>query len=600
MRGRLSGGDARALAGVLAWLVVLTILSWKAWGNPELDPGNDLTVADLVAHGELAYEDVRYFYGPAGLYALAGAFGVFGTSFTVAFAFGYLQTLAILGVFYALARHWLRPLYAGLATAALASIGFSGTLFNFVLPHTNAATFGLLFVLLQVLAVTRGRWVAAGLAGGATALTRPEFAGFAVAVAAGAALGTWRAATLRAALGVLVRQALPAVALAVVVLGAFAIPVGLHRLLFENLVPLDFLRVSGLRFQEGWAPFNFSSLVEVSLRGLVYGGLLAALALSIAEWRRRQGAARLLAPWPLAVALTGLAALDGILRVTGAFPGSLREVEEECTRLLIGMSWLPLAVAAAAVWALLRLRRGEESPLGGAWAADLALVAGALACAVRSYNAFTTDVYSTYYAALPLLVAAIGHQILADRWPAARPAPAVALAAIAASLTVHAYVGLYRDHGTTVRTARGSYAADDLAGPEIQRAVDFLRARTRPDETALVLPDDPGIHFMTELRPALYELTFLPGTLDSVSDERRAVARLRRERPRFVVIGARRFDQYGKPEIGVDFNRVLVDFVKRAYRPVATFGDYDHPPRNAEPARAFRIYELAGGPGGPA
>jgi hypothetical protein len=97
---------------------------------------------------------------------------------------------------------------------------------------------------------------------------------------------------------------------------------------------------------------------------------------------------------------------------------------------------------------------------------------------------------------------------------------------------------------------------------------------------------------MTDLRPALYELTFLPGTLDSVADERRAVARLRRERPRFVVIGARRFDQYGKPEIGVDFNRVLVDYVKRAYRPVATFGDYDHPPRNAEPSRAFRIYEL--------
>ena len=600
MRGRLSRGDVRALTALLVWLVLLTILSWKAWGNPELDPGNDLTVADLVAHGDLAYADVRYFYGPAGLYSLAAFFRVFGTSFTVAFAFGYLQTVLILAAFYALARHWLRPAYAGLATAALASIGFSGTLFNFVLPHTNAATFGLLFLLFQMLAVTRGRWAVAGLAAGATALTRPEFAGFAVAVAAGAALGTWRAADVRAALGVALRQALPATTLAVAVLGAFAIPVGIHRLLFENIVPLDFLRVSGLRFQEGWAPYNFSSLVEISLRGLIYGGLLGALALTAAEWRRRRGPARALSPWPLAVALLGLAAIDAVLRVTGAFPGSRAEVEEECTRLLIGMSWLPAAVGAAGIWALARLRRRKDSPLGRGWPVDLALLAGASACALRAYNAFTTDVYSTYYAALPLLVAAIGHQILADRWPAARPAPAIALGAIAASLTVHAYVGLYRDHRVTVRTARGSYAADDRAGPQIQRTVDFLRARARPSETALVLPDDPGLHFMTKLRPALYELTFLPGTLDSEADERRAVARLRRGRTRFVVIGARRFDQYGKPEIGKDFNRLLVDYVRRAYRPVATFGDYEHPPRNAEPSQAFRIYELVGGTSGAA
>jgi 5-deoxy-glucuronate isomerase len=46
--------------------------------------GGDLTVADLVAHGELAYRDVRYFYGPAGLYSIAGFFRVFGTAFTTA------------------------------------------------------------------------------------------------------------------------------------------------------------------------------------------------------------------------------------------------------------------------------------------------------------------------------------------------------------------------------------------------------------------------------------------------------------------------------------------------------------------------------------
>ena len=40
-----------------------------------------------------------------------------------------------------------RRLAAGLATAVLMAIGFSGTAFNFILPHTNSATFGLLGLL---------------------------------------------------------------------------------------------------------------------------------------------------------------------------------------------------------------------------------------------------------------------------------------------------------------------------------------------------------------------------------------------------------------------------------------------------------------------
>ncbi len=53
-----------------------------------------------------------------------------------------------------------------IATAIVAAIGFSGTAFNFVLPHTNSATFGILFLLLMLLALKRERLVFAGLAAG--------------------------------------------------------------------------------------------------------------------------------------------------------------------------------------------------------------------------------------------------------------------------------------------------------------------------------------------------------------------------------------------------------------------------------------------------
>jgi Dolichyl-phosphate-mannose-protein mannosyltransferase len=568
-------------------------MSWRRWGNPELDAGADLTVADLMAHdGYVPYEDVRYFYGPAGIYCLGLAFKLFGSSFTVAYVFGYLQTGAILGAFYALARRWVQPLAATLATAVLAAIGFSGTLFNFVLPHTNSATFGLLFVLLELLALARGRSLLAGLAAGVAVLTRPEFALVAAVALLAGAVGRWREGGWPAALREALVLFLPALAIAGTVLGGFALAVGADRLFFENLIPLDFTRVAGFRFQENWAPFTIESGVAMITRGALWILPVLALGLSLDGVRNGRGVQRIPALWPLGAVILGFAALDGLARLAGAFPGTRSVVEDEVLRLLIPMSWLPLAALAAGVWALIALRRDGAPPLGASWPADLALIAAGLALAVRAYNEFTTDIYATYYAAVPLLLATIGQERLADRWPAVRPALRGAFAVAAAALAAHAYVGLYRDNNTEVNTARGGYLASDSAAPALQKTLDLVRAQTQPPDLLLALPDDPGIHFMTDRRPALYEITFLPGTLDSKADEREAITRLGKGRPPVVVIGARRFDQYGLPTIGKDFNRDLMNFVRAHYVVEANFGDVDDPPRNSMPSEAFTVLGL--------
>src|SRR5450432_2340852 len=80
-------GDPAAVAVLVALFAALVALSWRKWGMPEGDAGAELTTADLIKHGALAYRDVRYFYGPLGVYALALAFKLFGTSLTVAYGF---------------------------------------------------------------------------------------------------------------------------------------------------------------------------------------------------------------------------------------------------------------------------------------------------------------------------------------------------------------------------------------------------------------------------------------------------------------------------------------------------------------------------------
>ena len=319
----------RVVVGSLVLLFAAVVaLTWRKWGVPEVDAGAELSTADLVAHGSLPYEDVRYFYGPAGVYSLAGAFAVFGSSFTTAFAFGLAQAAAILAAFYVLCRHWLTPLSAGLATAVLLTIGFSGTPYNFVLPHTNSATFGLLFLLLELLALTRGRTLLAGGLLGATALTRPEFAA-AAALAAGAYLvGMWRDENGRAAWHAAIRLALPAVGVAGAVLGLFAAVAGPHRLFLENLWPVDFIRSAGFKTQSYWMPFTAASGIGLFARAAIYCGLVAAVVIGVARAAAARGSARVTALWPLAVGVGAIALGFVVWKVSGVASAEQGQVRD--------------------------------------------------------------------------------------------------------------------------------------------------------------------------------------------------------------------------------------------------------------------------------
>ncbi|MCW3015529.1 MAG: hypothetical protein JWO02_2621 [Solirubrobacterales bacterium] len=581
--------DVVAVALLALLLAVVVALTWRRWGVPELDAGAELTTADLVAHGATPYADVRYFYGPLGLYGLAATFRAFGTGLGTAYAFGLAQTVAILAVFYALARHWLRPLCAALATAMLLAIGFSGTAFDFVLPHTNSATVGLLALLGMLLALSRDRPGWAGVAAGLVGLTRPEYV--AVAIAIGAAylvgLARERRGGVRAAA---VRLGVPGVLIPAAVLGALAVRVGAARLFTENLWPVDFLRVAGFATQERWMPLTLDSVLGLVVRAGVYGGLLAGAVATALALRERP---RLRALWPLVATVAGLAAVDVAARATGVLAAQRAAVEAECRGLLIGMSWLPALGFAVGIWMAVAFVRGRPSPLGRAWPADLALVAAATALGVRAYNAFTPEgSYATYYAAPLVLLAAILHERIGDRWPSVRPVAVGTLALVAAALLAHAQIGLYADRSASVDTARGSFhtspASAAALGPTLRR----LAAQTRPGERILAVPANGGLYFLADRRPALYELMLLPGLLDTRADEEHALSVLRRERVRTVVLAARDFRVWGWPRFGRDYNRTLGAGLGARTVATTTFGRLDAPAAGTYPSRGFQVLEL--------
>lgn len=584
--------DALALAGLALGFALLVVLTWKKWGNPALDAGAELTTAEQVADGAVPYRDVRYFYGPLGLYSLAGSFELFGASLTTAFAFGLAMAGAIVGSFYALARQWLSPTVAAVCAAMTMAIGFSGTAFNFVLPHSNSATVGLLCLILTLLALCRERPLLAGLAIGAAGLTRPEFVGVAALAAAVWLFASSRQRAWRQVLGDALRIGLPALAIPLAVLGAFAATAGADRLLWENLWPVDFIRVAGFRSQEDWAPLTLESGFSTLGRALVYGGLLAALAWGAVIWQRSAGAARLRALLPALGALALLGLVDASARALGLFDGARSAVEHETANLTLGMTWLPaLAIGAAAV-AVVALRRRSGPPLGRSWPDDAALISVALFLGLRAYDAFNGEgSYAPYYAAPLVLIAGILHQRIAERWPQARSAVTAALAVAAVGLVLYPLVGLYSDNNTEVRTARGSFVANDASAPALQETLDLIDARTAPGEPILALPADGGTYFMADRPPATYEVMFLPGLLDSKADERRTIARLEQRGVRLTVLSSRDFSAFGLREFGVDYDPLLAAAIKRNSRVVAVYGDVDKPVSGSYPSAAFTIYE---------
>ena len=609
-------GDRAVLAVLLVCFAALTAVTWRKWGMPEIDAGAELTTADLIKHGALAYRDVRYYYGPLGLYSLALSFKLFGTSFTTAYAFGLAQTVAILGVFYALARHWLTPIVAGLCTAVLMAIGFSGTAFNFILPHTNSATFGLLFLLLALLALTRRRLWLAGAAVGLVGLTRPEFLAVAAGALAAYVLAEWRFQSRAAAWRAAWRLALPAVAIPVVVLGWFAMRAGLGTLVSENLWPVKFVSV-GAKTESGWMPLTASSLVGLGLRGAIYCGLLAGLVASVEGWRRRGGvplgeggssrdelsshgggsqrggASRLLALWPLLAALAAIALVDGALRATGLLAGQREAIELEARHLMIGMSWLPALGLAVGALALLRFVRRGSSPLGGEWPVDLALIVASAGLGLRAYNAFTTEgSYAPYYAAPLVLLLGILHTRVAESHPRARVASLGALGLVAAGLAAYALGGLYIHDTTAVHTPRGTFVTDAAAAPALQAAVNRIDTFTRPGEQILAAPLDGGLYFMSDRRPALYELSLLPGLIDSPAEERAAIARLRREHVTLAVIGARDFSAWGTPTFGVNYDPLIGAYLREAAVSTSTVGSLANPVAGTYPSKGFTIMRL--------
>jgi hypothetical protein len=549
----LTSADVKALGGLAVLVAIAVAATWRTWGGLDNDTGYDFVVGDRFAHGELPYVDSVYYYGPLAPALLGIAARIGGAGVAPFVALGLVIACAIVLATYALGRTAAGTLGGFLAAALVVPVAFGANQFSYVLPHTSAATVGILTVLAVLLALGRfaatgnERWLAAaGFAGGLATLTKPEFA-----LAAVAACALWLALRRRAREGVLIGG--PLLAVPVVVYGAFLTAVSAHTLVFENLDPQAFLNAAGNTMLKARAPMTASSFLSVGFKLVLYGaGVLALL-----------GLARLLRSRPRATAVGLAFAAIVAAAVAVANPEALRH------GLLYAWGWIP---AGAAVALLLAPR--QRRPVAAGRQAQLAALAALVVLAATTYAAFyatSTAPQMAIYAlplAAPFLVRI--HLVELARSREARLLGAVWLVSLAAAGLGLALKDAHRE-SATVRGPGGALRDTPANVAAYQGALGWIERTTKPGEPILLAPQMTWLYAVSGRANPLPEISLLPGALSGGGRERRALVRLEGVGVRLAVIDRRTYSGYGHTSFGGSFDRGIDAWIRRSFRRVATF-----------------------------
>ena len=583
--GALWAGRAPQWGMALVFAAMLAA-SWRRWTSPIADTGREMDLPFRLLGGEWLYRDVHYIYPPLAPYLNAGLYGLFGAHWDVLLGAGLLGAIGIAALSYRIARRLLTPAEASVAATGVIVWCIFKPAGNLISPYSFAALYGMLLALGALLltlryAGERGRsnLFAAGVLLGLAAITKQEFALAGAATVAAAAFylhrGQW-AALLRD----LALAAIPAALIAGATYGWMLRAIGARTLiedchLFYSHLPASLLYYNAHRTGFDRPLFSLLQMLGAAALMIAVARTIAVLATAA---RRRSPRAWL----PTAVCL---AVVLGV-------------------RILSGSQWdgsplraLPLVLLMILFLEWRRRVNGASSPQLFILSFYSLAVLARVALRVPSGGAFggfflpTSLIVLLYLLlhSLPVGVAAFGRDPSAGR-RVYRIGLGLFLTMLLATLVVFGI--RYRKNFSYELTApRGHLFLPQSSGPVIAEALQFLETETRPGESIAILPEGSDLAFLIGRRMPLRHQIFIPGLMRP-EDEQAAIARLRDDRIRFVLVLNRPMREFGAERFGRDFYPALGRAIETDYRPLRTFGAAGDPaPEIGHPKFFIRIWE---------
>lgn len=607
----LRAASGPAIVSVL--FVALTLWTWRRWGSPCIDQGQQLYMAWQLSEGKDLYRDIAWVYGPFSQYLNALWFHLFGASYTTLIFCNLAILAGLCALLYGLLVRLCDRLAATLALVAfLTTFAFAHLVtlgnYNFVTPYTHDATHGtvLCFVLLACL-VRLGETgsglaaLGAGLCVGAAQLTKPEVALAALAMPVWAiGLVAWRERPSRRRLartvGLVALGLGLALAVAFLLLALRTSPGEAWRALAAAWTPLagsDIARA--YYFQSGLGLDRpFANLARELAAGLaVLGGLAGLAALdrllpargASIGWREALGGAAVflalwlafpVGPWKLLGSALPVASIAMLVLFTGQ---AIRAADAASARRYVALStWCVLALGFLSKMPL-NSRLHHYGFFLGAPATLLlvALVAWWIPAELCRRSGRGGLVRA---AAIGIVMAgAVAHLAQSQRFYAAKTSP-------------------FGRGGDTILTFGGGRAG---VANGMQRALERIEARVGPDQTFVALPYGIMFNYQARRRNPSPHMRWT-GLEFIVFGEDRMIATLEREPPDWVVlVHCASQDEFQLGRFGEDprNGRALLAWIRRHYESVETIGARPFVSQRFGVELLRRRAEAPGDPAGP-
>jgi hypothetical protein len=548
----LRGAVVTVILGALVFNLQMT---WSLWGDPVIDTGRELDVPRQLSEGWVLYRDVRYWYGPLAPYTNAALYSVFGERVGVLMAAGIAVATAVAGLVYGICR-----LFIGRAVSTAATVLFltacafgqyyTLNIFQFALPYSCAATYGVLVALASVFFLLRHaqRRRDRDLILACVFLALATLSKLEVLFAVGCAHALFLLGALR--LGWLRRSVylwayLGAMAVPVAVYGTFLTLAG-RGLVRNNLFLPGILGSSIVRRHSGLDD-PVAGIRALLLSSLALGGILllsTAAAWSVPRLSARMPPARQRLV-PVGVGLAGAGAAAAVL------------LRFDISHVLRGV---PLLMLVPLVVLGTRLLRGGDRAAAGLPA--FVLFGFALAFLARIVLRCSAEHYGFYMLvpALPALAILLVRipEVAGPRRSGAETTlialgVLITLAGMHAARTAYATTTVYGSEAPRlVRGPRGALACPLRYQGSVDEAVRFLQDRPE-GTTVVVIPEGVAITFLAGGTNPLGVQTFLPLDFSGAYDEAAMIERVREADPDYLVWTSRPLGEYGSRGLGVDY-----------------------------------------------
>jgi hypothetical protein len=553
------------IALVVIW-AALMYLTWASWGDLTVDSGHEMYVPAVLSEGKMLYRDVWYMHGPLAPYLNSMLFRIFGVRLEVLYWAGSLSALGS-AAFLFLAGMRLGSWVIGWAAGAVVLIqAFEPWLFCFPLPYSFASVYGCLtaclFLWLVVRASTSKRqvWVfGAGTAAAAALLLKLEYgvscyvALLLLILARSYRRQSWKPIPKD------LLAVLPGVLVCVAVVGWMVSIAGVGFITQENYVSWPttyFMKTYG----KAWLELN-GFIVSAAAFGqaLVRTTVLAGVVLAFYGILRRTRS-----NWS-SVFLAAEVCIIALAFLVPHLPWQAQAV----------FHWvffpqdMVLIVSVTAIfawWYFYRsLDRNAAVPLLFTFSALLAF---------RLLMGMQPTGYPIYYngpvvlSFLLLVSRLIVPKGLRSRSLLHQSEVLVCFGCLVAATSFsNPFLALEKDL-VPLTTERGTIRVSKHMAANYQAAIAFMKEENAAGESALSVPEDTSLYFLSGTHCPTRLYLFVPGVLVPGEMTEEMVQEMEDKHPRYLLWSNRTFPEYGVPLFGTDFDRPLGDYLRSHYRPL--------------------------------